>query len=194
MPAMLGFIRTVLWSSKQRLPDVIFAELVEIIFTSLPPVTVIGVILTAVGVLVAVKNNDAVVWAITALGLTVTVGRVLLIGAKSVNDNLGHHAFLAKPFLPAPDYRLSLAGGPHDFGSAMTTGRQKHNLRSPDVLLRAVAVGHHRLKLAAVGGTQSNVRSLVHSSNSHTRIRRESLANRNVRFSPLTYRRQGPLT
>ena len=68
MPAMLGFIRTVLWSSKQRLPDVIFAELVEIIFTSLPPVTVIGVILTAVGVLVAVKNNDAVVWAITALG------------------------------------------------------------------------------------------------------------------------------
>ena len=81
MPAMLGFIRMVLWSSKQRLPDVIFAELVEIIFTSLPPVTVIGVILTAVGVLVAVKNNDAVVWAITALGLTVTVGRVLLIGA-----------------------------------------------------------------------------------------------------------------
>ena len=79
--AMLGFIRTVLWSSKQRLPDAIFAEFVEIIFTSLPPVTVIGVILTAVGILVAAKNNDAVVWAITALGLTVTVGRVLLIVA-----------------------------------------------------------------------------------------------------------------
>ncbi len=77
---MLGFIRTVLWSSK-RLPDAIFAELVEIIFTSLPPVTVIGVILTAVGILVAAKNNDAVVWAITALGATVTVGRVLLIVA-----------------------------------------------------------------------------------------------------------------
>ena len=57
-----------------RLPDAIFADLVEIIFTSLPPVAVIGVILTAVGILVAAKNNDPVVWAITALGLTVTVG------------------------------------------------------------------------------------------------------------------------
>jgi hypothetical protein len=81
------------------------------------------------------------------------------------------HAFLAKPFLPAPDHRLGLAGGPHDFGGAMIIGRQKHNLRSPDVLLQAVAVGHHRLKLAAVGGAQSNVRSLVHSADSHTRVR-----------------------
>ena len=53
----------------------------------------------------------------------------------------------------------------------MTIGRQKHNLRSPNVLLWAVAVGHHRLKLAAVGGTQLNVGSLVHSSDSHTRVR-----------------------
>ena len=52
----------------------------------------------------------------------------------------------------------------------MTIGRQKHNLRSPDVLSRAVAVGHHRLKLLAVGDTQLNVGSLVHSSDSHTRI------------------------
>ena len=50
---------------------------------------------------------------------------------------------------------------------AMTIGRQKHNLRPPNVLLRAVAVGRHRLKLAAVGGT---VGSLVHSSDSHTRV------------------------
>jgi hypothetical protein len=39
------------------------------------------------------------------------------------------------------------------------------------VLLRAVAVGRHRLKLAAVGGTQSNVGSLLHSSDSHARVR-----------------------
>jgi diguanylate cyclase len=77
---MLGFIRTVLWSSR-RLPDAVFAELVDVIFTSLPPVTVIGVILTAVGTVVAAKNNDPVIWAITALGVTVTVGRVLLIVA-----------------------------------------------------------------------------------------------------------------
>jgi hypothetical protein len=58
--SMLRFMRTALWSSK-RLPDVVFAELVDIIFTSLPPVTLIGVTLTAVGTLVAVKSDDAVV-------------------------------------------------------------------------------------------------------------------------------------
>src|SRR6516164_2355615 len=74
---MFRFIRTVLRSS-QRLPDAVFAELVDIIFTSLPPVTIIGVILTSVGILVAVKTNDAVIWALTALGLAVTAGRVAL--------------------------------------------------------------------------------------------------------------------
>jgi hypothetical protein len=76
--SMLGFVRTVLWSSK-RLPAAVFAELVTIIFTSLPPVALIGVVLTAVGVLVAVSNNDAVIWALIALGVAVTAGRVLLI-------------------------------------------------------------------------------------------------------------------
>ncbi len=75
---MLGFLRTVLWSSK-RLPDTVFADLVDIIFTSLPPVTIIGAVLTSVGVLIATKNNDAVIWALTAVGVVVTAGRVLLI-------------------------------------------------------------------------------------------------------------------
>jgi hypothetical protein len=57
---MLGFVRTVLWSSK-RLPDAVYAELVGIIFTSLPPVALIGVVLTAVGILVAASNNDAII-------------------------------------------------------------------------------------------------------------------------------------
>jgi diguanylate cyclase len=77
---MFRFIRTVLRSS-QRLPDAVFAELVDIIFTSLPPVTIIGVILASVGILVAAKNNDAVIWSLTALGLAVTAGRVALIVA-----------------------------------------------------------------------------------------------------------------
>jgi hypothetical protein len=34
----------------------------------------------------------------------------------------------------------------------MTIGRQKHHLRSPNVLLRAVAVSDNRFKLVAVGG------------------------------------------
>ena len=62
------------------------------------------------------------------------------------------------------------AGGPHDVGSAMTIDRQQDNLRAPNAHLRAVAVSHHRLKRAAVGGTQSNVRSLVHPADSHTRV------------------------
>ena len=52
----------------------------------------------------------------------------------------------------------------------MTIDRQQDNLRAPNVLLRAVAVSHHRLKRAAVGGTQLNVRSLVHPANLHTRV------------------------
>ena len=52
----------------------------------------------------------------------------------------------------------------------MTIGRQKHDLRSPNVLLRAVAVSESRFKLVAVGATQLNVGSLVHSSDSHTRV------------------------
>lgn len=75
---MRGFQWTVLWSSK-RLPDAVFADLVDIIYTSLPPVTVIGVILASVGILIATKDNDAVIWALTALGVAVTAGRVLLI-------------------------------------------------------------------------------------------------------------------
>jgi diguanylate cyclase (GGDEF)-like protein len=75
---MLGFIRTVLWSSK-RLPDAVFADLVDIIYTSLPPVALIGVILTAVGILVAAKNNDPVIWALTVLSVGVTAGRIALI-------------------------------------------------------------------------------------------------------------------
>jgi hypothetical protein len=39
------------------------------------------------------------------------------------------------------------------------------------VLLRTVAVGDNRFKLLAVGGTQLNVGSLVHSSDLHTRVR-----------------------
>jgi diguanylate cyclase len=75
---MLGFIPAVLWSSK-RLPNAVFAELVDIIFTSLPPVALIGVVLTGVGILVGTNNNDPVIWALVALGAAVTVGRIGLI-------------------------------------------------------------------------------------------------------------------
>jgi len=71
-------MRTVLWAPRP-LPETVYRELVEIIFTSLPPVTLIGVILTAVGILVAAKNNDLVIWALVTLSAAVTFGRIVLI-------------------------------------------------------------------------------------------------------------------
>jgi hypothetical protein len=52
----------------------------------------------------------------------------------------------------------------------MTVRRQEDDLGPPDMLLRAVAVGDHRRKLAAVSRAQSDVRSLVHSQDSHMRV------------------------
>ena len=82
-----------------------------------------------------------------------------------------HSTLLSEPLLPTPDHRLGLAGRLHDLGSAATIGRQKNDFCPPNVLLRAVAVRHRRLKRTAIGGAQSDVRSLVHSSDSHVRGR-----------------------
>jgi diguanylate cyclase len=75
---MRGFIRTVLWSSR-RLPEDISRELVDIIFTSLPPVTLIGTLLFLVGIFLAAKSSDPALWALTAFAAAVTIGRILLI-------------------------------------------------------------------------------------------------------------------
>jgi hypothetical protein len=47
---------------------------------------------------------------------------------------------------------------------------EKNDLRPPNVLLRAIAVRHHRSKGAPVGRTQSDLRSRVHSPHSHIRV------------------------
>lgn len=49
-------------------------------------------------------------------------------------------AFLSEALLPAPDAGLGLAGPPHDFDGANTVGAQQHDLGTPDMLLRTVAV------------------------------------------------------
>jgi hypothetical protein len=92
-------------------------------------------------------------------------------------------AFVLEPLLPAPDHCLGLTGRSHDLGSTATIGRQKNDLHSPKVFLPAVAVRHHRFELAAVGGAQSDVPSLVYSSDSHTRVPQGiPHANRSIRF------------
>src|SRR5437660_11582640 len=49
-------------------------------------------------------------------------------------------ALVPEPFLPAPDHRLGLGGGAHDFGSAMTIGRCQHILGPPAGLFSACRV------------------------------------------------------
>jgi len=79
-------------------------------------------------------------------------------------------SFLSKTFLPAPDHRLGLAGGLHNLSRATTIGRQKDDPCPPNVLLRAIAIGDHGSKLATVGSVQLDIRSLVHTPDSHTRV------------------------
>jgi hypothetical protein len=80
-------------------------------------------------------------------------------------------SFLAEAVLPTPDHRLGLARCTHNLSRAMTIGSQKHDPGPPDVLLRAIAVRHSRFERAAVSAAQSNVRSLMHSPDSHVRVR-----------------------
>jgi hypothetical protein len=80
--------------------------------------------------------------------------------------------FVAEPFLPTPDHGLGLPGRAHDLGRAVAFGRQKNDFRPPNVLLRAVAVRHHRFNRAPIGRAKSDVRSLVHPADSHRRVSR----------------------
>jgi hypothetical protein len=62
----------------------------------------------------------------------------------------------------------------HDLSRAATIRRQKDDLCPPNVLLRAIAVRDHGLKLATVGSAQLDIRSFVHPFvhplDSHTRV------------------------
>ncbi len=80
-------------------------------------------------------------------------------------------SFVAETLLPAPDHRLGLAGGLHDFRGTATISCQNDDFCPPNVLLRAIAVADYGLKLAAIGSAQSDIRSLVHPIDSHTRVR-----------------------
>ena len=61
-------------------------------------------------------------------------------------------ALLGEALLPAPDAGLGLAGPTHDLDGAEAVGREQHDLGSPDMLLRRVAVTDDRLQAAAIGG------------------------------------------
>jgi diguanylate cyclase len=121
---MLRFVRTVLWSSK-RLPESVFAELVNIVYTSMPPVALIGCILVAVGSAVAIRNNDSIIWILVASGVGVTAGRVALIlayrrkvrldgviDAKAWDSRYAIGAYLFAVVLGVFNFRATATGDP----------------------------------------------------------------------------------
>jgi len=79
------------------------------------------------------------------------------------------HALLHEPLLPSPDRRLALVRPAHDFDGPQAVGSQKHDPRSPDVLLRAVAVRDHRLQAEAVRGAHLDDNPFAHPPDSHIR-------------------------
>jgi diguanylate cyclase len=117
---MLGFIRTVVRSSK-RLPDEIFGELIGIIYTSLPPVAFIGAIMAFVGFLLAARNNDPVLWILTAVGAVVTVARILLIVVYRRSAERVHNARLWERRYAFGAYAFSLVLGAFNLRAIATS-------------------------------------------------------------------------
>jgi hypothetical protein len=74
---------------------------------------------------------------------------------------------LHEAFLPAPHTGLRFAGPAHDLIGANTVRAQRHDLSSPDMLVRGVAVPCQRLQTAAVGRLKSNGNSGSHAPDSH---------------------------
>ena len=92
--------------------------------------------------------------------------RPRLVAHQTVNS-LGH-----KPLLPAPDAGLGFAGLAHDGVRSETGGGQKHDPRSPDVLLRAVPITDDRIQSLAVRIGQRNRDTRAHAPDSHAPHRR----------------------
>ena len=82
--------------------------------------------------------------------------------AQQARDTIGHEALL-----PAPDRRLADTRIAHDLGRAAAVCRQQHDLRSPDVLLRSVSVGHDRVQVDTIRGTHLNFDARAHPPDSH---------------------------
>jgi hypothetical protein len=76
------------------------------------------------------------------------------------------HAFGLVTLRPALDRVLALAALAHDCRRSQPRGRQQHDPRPPDVLLRTVAIRHHRFQAVSIAGTQRD--PLAHSRSPNT--------------------------
>ena len=70
-------------------------------------------------------------------------------GARLVSQE-AVDAFFHEPLLPAPDAGLRRAGLAHDLVGSHAVGAQKHNVCSPNVLLRSITVPGDRFKPMAI--------------------------------------------
>ena len=80
--------------------------------------------------------------------------------------------FLHEAFLPAPDTGLRLAGLTHDLVGADAVRAQQHDLGSPDMLMRRVAISRQRSQTVTVSRLKGKGYSGSHAPDSH----RSSLA------------------
>jgi hypothetical protein len=78
-------------------------------------------------------------------------------------------ALLHVPLLPAPDTGLGLARPAHNLVGTETFGAKQHDLGSPGMLLRRVAVLKNRLQPLAVRRLYSDGYSSSHPPDSHVR-------------------------
>ena len=74
---------------------------------------------------------------------------------------------LSEAFLPAPDAGLGLACPTHDLDGAEAVGREEHDGRPPNLLLRRVTVTDDRLKPAAIASLQRDRNPRAHAQDSH---------------------------
>ena len=77
------------------------------------------------------------------------------------------NTLLHEPFLPAPDAGLGLACLPHDLVGPDTVRRKQHDLGTPDMLLRRVAVLQNCLQPLAVRRLQRDRYARSHPPDSH---------------------------
>jgi hypothetical protein len=75
--------------------------------------------------------------------------------------------FLHEALLPAPDAGFGFARSPHDRVRADAISGQQHDLSSPDVLLRRVAVLNHGFEPTKIGGRDEERFSCAHHADSH---------------------------
>jgi len=80
------------------------------------------------------------------------------------------HALGLEAVLPTPDRSLAGAGTAGQFRGPTAVGGQQHDLRPPDVLLRAVAVRHDSGQGLTIGFGEADFDGFAHPPDSHGQV------------------------